>query len=143
MKSVPAIAFDYRPSRCLLLAIAAIIALALVAIALCGLNSWIKFALAVLALAYAAHASWRFVHPPFVRIIWHPAGHWRLRDAAGREQVGELRHAVVLGVLIVLVLHAGSKRTCSFVLLPDNSDAEARRRLRVRLARADSKGAGA
>lgn len=138
MKSVPAIAFDFRPSRWLLLAVAVIAALALVAIALCGLNPWIKLALAATALAYALHSSLRFLHPPFVRIMWHSAGHWRLLDAAGREQVSELRHAVVLGALIVLLLRVGAKRTCGFVLLPDNCDAETRRRLRVRLARTDS-----
>lgn len=138
MKSVAAIAFDYRPSRWLLFALAVIAALALVAIASCGLNPWIRLGLAALTLAYAAHSAWQFLHPPFVRVTWHSTGHWRLRDALEREQVGELRHAVVLGALIVLVLRAGSKRTCSFALLPDNSDAETRRRLRVRLARADS-----
>jgi len=138
MKSVPAIAFDYRPSRWLLLAIVVIAALALVALALCGLNPWIKLALVTAALAYALHSSWRFLHPPFVRVMWHSAGHWRLCDAAEREQVGELCHAVVLGALIVLVLRVGPKRTCSFALLSDNVDEETRRRLRVRLARADS-----
>ncbi|HEX7917294.1 protein YgfX [Rudaea sp.] len=138
MKSVPAIAFDYRPSRWLLLAIAVIAALALVAIVLCGLNSWIKLALATAVLAYALHSSWQFLHPRFAHVMWHSAGHWRLRDAAEHEQVGELRHAVVLGALIVLVLRVGPKRTCSFALLPDNVDEEARRRLRVRLARTDS-----
>jgi len=138
MKSVPAIAFDYRPSRWLLLAIVVIAALALVAIALCGLNPLIKLVLAALVAAYALHSAWRFLHPPFVRIMWHSAGHWRLRDAAEREQVGELRHAVVLGALIVLMLRVDPKRICSFVLLPDNVDDETRRRLRVRLARTDS-----
>lgn len=138
MKSVPAIAFDYRPSRWLLLALAVITALALVAIALCGLDPWIKLALAVLTLAYALYSSKRFLYPPFIHLMWHSSGHWRLRDIAEREQVGELRDAVVLGALIVLMLRVDPKRTCSFVLLLDNVDEETRRRLRVRLARADS-----
>ncbi|MBS0567472.1 MAG: hypothetical protein JSS59_08695 [Proteobacteria bacterium] len=142
MKSVPAIAFDYRPSRWLLLALALIATFALAAIALCGLNPWIKLALAASTLAYALHSSWRFRHPPFAHVMWHSAGHWRLRDAAGSEQIGELDHAVVLGALIVLTLRVDPKRVCSFVLLPDNVDEEIRRRLRVRLARADSIDAG-
>jgi toxin CptA len=141
MKSVPAITFDYRPSRWLLLALAVIAVLALFAVALCGLNPWIKLALAALTLAFALHTSRRLLHPLFVNVMWHSAGHWRLRDAAGREQAGELRHAVVLGAVIVLTLRVDPKRTCSFVLLADNGDAETRRRLRVRLARVDSKGA--
>ena len=138
MKSVPAIAFDYRPSRWLLLALVVIAALALIAIALCGLNAWIKLVLAALVAAYALHSSRRFLRPPFVHIMWHSAGHWRLRDVAEREQVAELHHAVVLGALIVLMLRVDPKRICSFVLLPDNVDEEIRRRLRVRLARANS-----
>ena len=140
MKSVPAIAFDYRPSRWLLLAFAVIAALALVSIASCGMSLWIKLPLAAATLAYMLRPAWRFLHPPYVHVTWHSAGHWRLRSAAENEQVGELRDAVVLGALIVLGLRVGPKQTCSFVLLPDNGDAETRRRLRVRLARADSIG---
>jgi len=94
--------------------------------------------LAALVAAYALHSSRRFLRPPFVHIMWHSAGHWRLRDVAEREQVGELHHAVLLGALIVLMLRVDPKRICSFVLLPDNVDEETRRRLRVCLARANS-----
>jgi len=140
MKSVPAIAFDYRPSRWLLVAIIAIALLALVAIALCGLNAWSRLVLAMIVIVYATWAMRDFRNPSFIHISWHAAGHWRLRDTADREQVAELQRAVVLGMLIVLVLRIGPQRLFALPLLPDNCDAETRRRLRVRLARADSIG---
>ena len=138
MKSVPAIAFEYRPSRWLLLASASIAVLALVSIALCGLNVWLRLGLMALALIYSAHSLRRFFASPAARLVWHSAGHWRLREASEREQTGELVRSVVLGAMMVLVLRFGAKETRSFVLLPDNSDGETRRRLRVRLARAES-----
>lgn len=140
MKSVPAIAFDYRPSRWLLLAIAVIAALAVVSILFCGLSLWAKLGLVLLSTAYAAWSAWKLWHPGFVQIAWHSAGHWRLRDAQGREQTGELVRATVLGVLLVLAIRTGGKRTSALVLLPDNCDGETQRKLRVRLARADSLG---
>jgi toxin CptA len=140
MKSVPAIAFDYRPSRRLLLAVAAGTALAVVSILVCGLSLWPKLGQALLTAIYAAWSAWRLWHPQFVQIAWHSAGHWRLRDAQGREHPGELAHATVLGVLIILAMRTHGKRTSTFVLLPDNCDDETRRKLRVRLARADSLG---
>lgn len=138
MKSVPAIAFDYRPSRWLMFGVAAATVLAVLAIAMCGLGLWLKMALMLVALAYAAQSLWRFSHPPFTQIMWHSAGHWRLGDKEGREHIGELIRAVTLGMLIVLVLRASAKTTVALPLLLDNCDAETRRRLRVRLARADS-----
>lgn len=139
MKSVPAIAFDYRPSRGLLFGVLIIAGAALAAIVFCGLAAGWKFGLAALAAVYAGHAFRAWLRPPFVRVVWHSAGHWRLHDARGGEQAGEFAHAVTLGVLIVLVLKIATTRTAAFVLLPDNCDAETRRRLRVRLARADSR----
>ncbi|MBN8884386.1 MAG: hypothetical protein J0I77_01590 [Rudaea sp.] len=138
MKSVPAIAFDYRPSRWLMFGIGLATLLAVLAIAVCGLSLWFKLALMLAALAYAGQSLWRFSHPPFTQIMWHSAGHWRLGDKEGGEHIGELVRAVTLGMLIVLVLKVGAKATVALPLLPDNCDAETRRRLRVRLARADS-----
>ena len=140
MKSVPAIAFDYRPSRWLLLAIAIVAVLAAVSILSCGLSLWLQLVLVLLTTAYAVRSAWKLRHPGFVQIAWHSAGHWRLRDAQGREQTGELVRATALGVLLVLTIRASGKRTHAFVLLPDNCDDETRRKLRVRLARADSLG---
>lgn len=140
MKSAAAITFDYRPSRWLGVAIAAVAVLACVSIAICGLSIGIKATLAALAAAYAVDTLRRFSRPPFVRALWHSAGHWRLADEDGNERMGELARSVVLGVVIVLTLRIDAKRTTAFVLVADNCDVETRRKLRVRLARADSFG---
>jgi toxin CptA len=138
MKSVPTIAFDCRPSRTLLLATMVFAVLALVAIVLCGLPAWLKFVSALIVAVYATHSLRKLLASAFAQVMWHPAGHWRLRHATGSECVGELVHSVVLGALIVLVLRIDAKRTTALPLLPDNCDAETRRRLRVRLARSSS-----
>jgi toxin CptA len=141
MKSVPAIAFDYAPSRWLLAAIVASMMLAMLALERSGLDLWLKLVLGAAALVYGAKSLHTFLKPPFTHIFWHSSGHWRLHDASsGREQVASLRSATVLGMLIVLTLQFAPKRTLALVLLPDNCDSETKRRLRVRLARADAIG---
>ena len=142
MKSVPAIAFDYRPSRWLISAVAVTAVLACVSIAICGLSFGFKLVLGALAAAYAIWALRSLSYPPFIRIVWHAAGHWRLASDDANERVGELARAVVLGVLVVLTLKVDSRRTTALVLFTDNCDVETRRKLRVRLARADSFGEG-
>ncbi|HEY8010431.1 MAG TPA: protein YgfX [Rudaea sp.] len=138
MKSVPAIAFDYRPSRWLAAGIVAIALLALVAIVASGLNAWIRLGLVVVVGAYAAWSLRAFLRPRFDHVTWHSAGHWRLRDVAGQEHVAEFVRATVLGALIVLILRIGPGRKIALLLLPDNCDAETQRRLRVRLTRAQT-----
>jgi toxin CptA len=141
MKSVPAIAFEYRPSRWLLLAIILVACVAAGAIAFSGLNVWFKVGLEMAAIVYAAHGVLRFLRPPFTHVTWHSAGHWRLRPARDEEQVGELTRAVVLGAMIVLTLRVGSRRVVVLPILPDVCDAQTRRQLRVRLSRANAVGA--
>jgi toxin CptA len=138
MKSADAIAFEYRPSRWLSFAAIAVAGLAFIAIAVCGLHVWLKLGLAAAVAIHAAYSLRAFLRPPFAGVAWHAAGHWRLRDPAGHEHVGELVRSVVLGPLIVLVLRRDARRTCAFILLPDNCTNDIRRRLRVRLARADA-----
>lgn len=134
MKSAPAIAFDYTPSRRLAAALAGVVLLAIVAIAFCGLVVRLK---AVLVIATGAYAAWSlrdFLHPPFGHIAWHAAGHWRVRDRAGNERAAEVVHASVRGALIVLVLRVGPKRKIALPLFTDNCAAETHRQLRIRLA---------
>ena len=79
-----------------------------------------------------------FLRSGIRRVLWHEAGHWRIGDAAGQEYAAELRHASVLGSAITLSFRIMSIGNTSIVLLPDNCDADIRRRLRVRLARAQA-----
>jgi hypothetical protein len=135
VRSVPAIAFDFRVSRSLIGACAAAGLLAIAAIALCGLDGCLRLALAFATGAYAAFALSRLVRAPFDHVVWHPAGHWRLRVCEGDEIVAEFVGATMLGPLIVLRLRNGPGRVTPLCLLPDNCADDTRRRLRVRLAR--------
>ncbi|TLY49054.1 MAG: hypothetical protein E6K53_14745 [Gammaproteobacteria bacterium] len=99
MKSAPAIAFDYAPSRWLTRAMVAAAMLALAAIALCGLAVWIKLVLICATLAYAVWALRAFRRAAFDHVTWHATGHWRVRDIAGAEHIAEFVHASVRGRL--------------------------------------------
>jgi toxin CptA len=136
MKSAPAITFEYAPSRWLAAAIVAIALLALTAVAFAGLGAWMKLALGCAVVAYAARALQRHLGASTLRVAWQEAGHWRIAPADGEERVAELRHAVIRGAWLVLTLRAGNGERVALILGPDNSDADVRRRLRVRLARA-------
>ena len=134
MKSAPAIAFDYRPSRRLAAGIVAIALLSIVAVAFSGIAGWLGAVVGFAACVYAALALWRFLASPVRRVAWHTAGHWRLLDADGEEHAVELRHAAVRGSWIVLSLRRSDGRRVALVLTPDNCPADVQRRLRIRLA---------
>jgi toxin CptA len=136
MKSAPAIAFDYVPSRWLAAAIVAVALLALAAVAFAGVAPWLKLALACAVLGYCAYSLRRHLHASMRRVAWQEAGHWRILSADGKERVAELRHAVVRGGWLVLTLRTSDGQRVALILGPDNSDADVRRSLRVRLARA-------
>ncbi len=136
MKSAPAIAFDYVPSRWLAAAIVSVAVLALVSVALTGVSVWLKLATGCAVVGYTAHSLRRHLGTSMRRIAWHEAGHWKIAHADGQERVAELQHAVVRGGWLVLTLRAGDDKRVALILGPDNSDADVRRRLRVRLARA-------
>lgn len=135
MKSAPAIAFDYRPSRSVAAAIVTIASLAIVAVVLSGIDPWIRLAVGFAACGYATLALWRFLASPVRRVAWHEAGHWRVVQADGQDRVAELRQAVVRGAWITLILRLTDGKDVALVLAFDNSDAELRRCLRVRLTR--------
>ena len=143
MTSAAAIAFDYAPSRTLQAVLGGMLLLALVAIALSGIGIVWKVALMAASCAYAGYSARPLLRPAARRCAWYESGHWRLRDQRGEEHQATLLSATMRGPLIALVLQAGALRRVSLVLLPDNCDAETRRQLRVRLARADAYPVGA
>ena len=134
MKSAAAIAFDYRFSRWLVLAILAVALLAMLSLRLSALAGGLKLLIAVSAAAYAAWRIGRLIKTPR-RLAWHEAGHWRVADAGGNEHVAELDHAVARAGWIVLRLRRSDGLRFYVVLGPDNCGADVRRRLRVRLVR--------
>lgn len=137
MRTPPAIGFGYRPSRAISACVVVLTACAALAIASSGATRWLATTLIILALGYGAAALWRFLHPRVLGLTWRSDGSVSIRLAArggGIEEVqGELRDARVLGFLIVLHLRWIPRGRASLWLLPDNLDADTRRRLRVRL----------
>ena len=137
MKSARAIAFEFRPSRRVALAVCAVAALAIAGLCMTALAWWIEAVLGGVAALYAGLALRRFLAAPTRRAAWFEAGHWRLADAAGSETSAELEHAIVRGPWIILQLRRSDRRIVRMLLAPDNSSAEDRRRLRVRIARGE------
>ena len=135
MKSAPAIVFDCAPSRRLMAAIGVALLFALVAVAASGVPLWLKLVLACVGCAYGALELRAFLRTPVCHAAWYDAGHWRIADAQGVEHLAELQRGIVRGNWIVLRVRRGDGRRIAIILGPDNSDAELRRRLRVRLAR--------
>ncbi|HSM99872.1 MAG TPA: protein YgfX [Rudaea sp.] len=138
MKSATAIAFDYRPSCWLVAAIALMAVLAVAAIALSGIPSWIRIFGAIAAVACAGFSLGRYLRPLVRRAAWQQGGHWHVADAGGREFTAELIRGVARGAWIVLNLRRSDGRHLALILGPGNCTADTRRQLRVRLARIES-----
>jgi toxin CptA len=134
MTSAPAIGFDYRPSRLFVRVALTTAALALLAVLLCGLAWWIKAVLVVVLVAMA----WRVVRVaarmPVRAVGWTGNGGWTLRLTTGEELPATLASHRVIGALLLLRLHAPGLGEVALLLGADNSDADLRRRLRMRLA---------
>ena len=93
---------------------------------------WMVLALPVL---YSGARSWRLHMQRHWRLEWDGEGNWRLFDIGGQAQevqlLGDSR--VWAGLIILNFRQVNGGRRRSLILLSDNSDAEQRRRLRVRL----------
>ncbi len=137
MRSAPAIGFEYRPSRVLALSAALLIVLAMIAVAVSGTPIWLAIALAPAVLVHGAWSLWLFLHPHIVALNWRSDGSVSVkltdRHGAETEVQGALHGARVLGPLILLQLR-WTRGAANLWLLPDNLDANTRRRLRMRLA---------
>jgi toxin CptA len=133
MKSAPSIAFDYRPSRTIAAAIVALTTLSIAGVSASGLVPILKWAIAIVAIAYAAWALRRHLVPGFVRIA-RSAGGWLLVDARGAQSPVILVAHVRRGFLLVLEFRQPGAGRSHAVLTPDNTDAELRRRLALVLA---------
>ncbi|MET0226480.1 MAG: hypothetical protein ABW187_08580 [Dokdonella sp.] len=136
MKSAPTIAFDYRPSRWIGIAAGVTLALGVLAPWLSALPLLAQAAISLTAFAAGLHALQRHARPPFCRIAWRASG-WSLIDAAGAEHAALLGAHAHLGVLLALNFRHGPRSTFHALLLPDNLDAQTRRRLILLLARGE------
>ena len=134
MTSAPAIGFEYRPSRWLPRALIAVAALAALSIALCALDWWLK----LLLIGGVLLAAWRSLHQiassPVTAAGWSADNSWTLHLDAHDDVAAVLASFRVLGALVLLRLRTTERGVQVLLLAPDNSDADTRRRLRMRLA---------
>lgn len=146
MTSAPAIGFEYRPSRWLGGVLLAFVVLATLALWLSGVSVILKAMLTAMLAIAVARALMRMARSPVAAAGWsHHAG-WTLRTADGEDRPASLHTFRVVGEQVVwLHLVSTGLDPVSLLLAPDNSDADIRRRLRMRLAVAtgpDDKKAG-
>lgn len=138
MKSAPAVGFRYRTSRVLVLATLATIVLAMVTVWLSALPRWAGLVLILVIVAYAGVALGNLLRPRVRSVLWRADGgaDIALDDRAGdgaREAQGAVHAARLMGPLITLTLLWPPRGRTTLWLLPDNLDADTRRRLRMRL----------
>ncbi|MGB0134016.1 hypothetical protein [Dokdonella sp.] len=133
MKSAPAIAFDYRPSRLLGLAIACMTVLAVVATVLNGLDLQWRLLLALIAASFGSFALFRHLQPRYLRIARGEGG-WILVDGHGVDHPASLIGHVDRGGLLVLEFVDDTVARTRFILAADNCEGDLRRRLLLVLA---------
>ncbi len=134
MTSAPAIGFEYRPSRLLRRVLILLAVLALLAVTLCALAAWLKGLLAIAVVL----ATWRSLRQLAVATIaaagWSDENGWTLRLIDHDDVPATLTSFRVLGAFVLLRLQTVERGMQVLLLAPDNSDADIRRRLRMRLA---------
>ena len=141
MRSAPAIAFDYRASPLLALAVGAGMLAAIVAPWLSRLPAGACAAISLIGLVAGVASIARFERAAFRRIALRASG-WTLVDAAGVEHTANLVAHARLGTWLVLDFRSANRRRFRAVLGPDNIDADTRRRLILLLSRAEVAQAG-
>ncbi|WP_266159299.1 protein YgfX [Dyella silvatica] len=134
MTSAPAIGFEYRASRLFLCLLIGMALLAMLAVICCGLPWWAKCLLLMVTLAAVVRAIRHAVAGQVTAVGWTAAGDWSLRMSGGADALAMLGSFRVLGSFVLLRLVLPDRRSVSLLLAPDNSDADTRRRLRMRLA---------
>jgi toxin CptA len=134
MTSAPAIGFEYRPSPGFRLVLAVVAALAVLAVLLSGLAWWMKLLLSVIVLVAASRSVRRMAQSPISAAGWGAEDSWTVHMTSHEDVPATLVSFRVLGVLVLLRLKTAEHGTHSLLLAPDNSDADIRRRLRMRLA---------
>jgi hypothetical protein len=135
MTSAPALRVELRASPSLLLALTLMAALALLALVLADLGTWLRGAGMVLILFAAGLAVRRQLRPPLrsFELDRDDARIWRGTEATPAR----LRGTRVFGPLLVLRLawsEGPRPHAATLWLLPDSLEAEQHRQLRMRLS---------
>lgn len=138
MTSAPAIGFEYRPSRLLARLVLVMSIIAAIAVLACAMAWWWKAILLTLVVLSVLRGT-RQTNPP-QSASWSAESGWRLRFGDGEELAVALRAWRVLGSCVLLQLERDRRHRYALWLLPDNSDTDIRRRLRMRLASAEQEG---
>ena len=135
MTSAPAIGFEYRPSRWLSRVLCLVSALATLAVWICALPWLVKLTLS-LAIGLALGLILMRWSGVAVRAAgWGRDGGWSLRWRDEQDSAATLASYRVIGTQAVwLRLSLAGRGRVALLLAPDNSDADIRRRLRMRLA---------
>ena len=134
MTSAPAIGFEYRSSRLLRRILMLVAALALLALMLSALPAWLKLLLTMATMLAAWHSLHRLAADPVAAAGWSADGAWTLRLADHEDVPATLASFRMLGAFVLLRMLTANHGTQVLLLAPDNSDADIRRRLRMRLA---------
>lgn len=134
MTSAPAIGFEYRPSRSLRRVLIVICLLAMGAIVLCGVAPWLKGLLLVMSVLLTLRAITRLSDPATAAVGWSGHSGWTLRLRDRTDVPATLVSFRVMASFVLLRLRTDEHGVQVVLLAPDNSDADIRRRLRMRLA---------
>lgn len=134
MTSAPAIGFEYRPSRLLRRVLVVVAIVAVLAVALCALALWLKLLLAAAVSLATWQSTRRAAAVPITAAGWSADNGWTLRLIDHEDVPATLASFRVFGVFVLLRLITVERGVQMLLLAPDNSDADIRRRLRMRLA---------
>ena len=134
MTSAPAIGFEYRPSRLLQRMLLVVAALAMLSVVLCALALWLKLLLIAGVLLATWQSARKAAASPVAAAGWSADDSWTLHLAGHEDVPAMLASFRVLGGFVLLRLRTAEQGAQVLLLAPDNSDADIRRRLRMRLA---------
>jgi toxin CptA len=133
MTSAPAIGFEYRSSRWVPRLFVAVTCLTVVAVMASGGPVLMRVVLASVLVAVCSQAI-RRLQLPIYAVGWASRSGWTLRGLDGADDAAALLSFRIVGQLVLLRLASGRYGKLTLWLMPDNTDADIRRRLRMRLA---------
>ena len=134
MTSAPAIGFEYRPSRVFRRLLIFVAVLVVLSVVLCALAPWLKWPLLAAVLLAIGQSARTTTGSLVVAAGWGADDCWTLHLASHEDVPATLASFRVLGPFVLLRLQTTEQGVQVLLLAPDNSDADIRRRLRMRLA---------
>jgi toxin CptA len=134
MTSAPAIGFEYRPSRVFRRLLIFMGALVVLSVGLSALAPWLKWLLLTGVLLSIVRSARNTTGSPVAAAGWSADNSWTLHLASHEDVPATLASFRVLGMFVLLRLQTTGHGVQVLLLAPDNSDADIRRRLRMRLA---------